>query len=90
MARLRRTDESAVEADTVEPDTVEPDPTPDPRPAGVASDLDVEAWVAAIYAYRYNGGPLPVRTYVAAPSEPVHVDAVGAVTAVERDTETGV
>lgn len=48
-------------------------------------EFDVEAWVAAVYAHQNNGGPAPVRTYRVAPAEPVHVDATGAVTAVERE-----
>ncbi len=67
-------------------------PAPDPEPVEQAPDvdpaqpgeLDVEAWVAAVYDYQNNGGPKPERTYRVAPTEPVHTDAVGAVTPVER------
>lgn len=86
MARRNSTDDAPVEAQAdldVEAAPVANEPAAE-QPEG---ELDVEAWVAAVYDYQHNGGPKPERTYRVAPVEPVHVDAAGHVTPVERDGE---
>jgi hypothetical protein len=79
MARPRRADNAPDE----QPEAL---PEIDEQPEG---EFDVEAWVAAVYDYRENGGPKPVRTFRALVGEPVHVDAVNAVTAVARAQSEG-
>lgn len=76
--------EASTPAEAVPP--VDGEAGQDSHPEG---ELDVEAWVAAVYDYQHNEGPYPERTYRVAPAEPVHVDSVGVVLVIDRDPQEG-